>query len=142
MTEHKFGETLSQAMCRVFVVEDHALLRVNLETLIGMEDGLSSVGGAADGESALEIIPERKPDVVLIDLSLPGMDGIELMEKLLQEEPDLRCLIVSGSDMPAPPEQARAAGARGFIVKGDPAAILEAVHRVHAGEACFSSGLV
>lgn len=127
----------SDPVCRVFVVEDNALLRGKLELLIGMEDGMVCAGGAGDAEAALEAVPGQGPDVVLIDLSLPGMGGIELLEKLRKTAPGSRCLVVSGSGERVHADQARAAGARGYMVKGAPEEILEAVRCVHAGGTCF-----
>lgn len=124
-------------MNRVFLVEDHATMREMLTMLVKRTPGFEVCGEASSAENALLEIPSLKPDIVLIDVSLPGMNGIELARRLRPEFPDLPILFVSGHAESVYAGQARQVGAQGYTMKGDPVAILKALRCVLDGHTCF-----
>ena len=105
-------------MTQIFLVEDHPIMRQSLRSLLEREADLVVSGEAADGESALEQIGQAQPDLVLIDVSLPGMNGIELARLLHSRHPDILVAMLSGHDGKTHVEQALLAGACGYILKG------------------------
>jgi DNA-binding NarL/FixJ family response regulator len=125
-------------MKRVFVVEDHPLMRQMLCTLVSRRSDLEVCGTAASGGEALEKIPAAGPDLVLVDVSLPGMSGFDLISAIMDDSPDLLALIVSGHDESVYADQALRSGARGYVMKGNPLAIVKAIEAVLAGKLWFS----
>lgn len=129
---------------QIYLVEDHSLMRQALQSSVEMLPGLVVCGAAASAEEALVALAAPggvAADVVLIDMSLPGMSGIELVQKLLARRPALRCLILSGHREPAYVEQALAAGAWGYVLKGYPQDITEAIAEVLDGNQYLSRAL-
>ncbi len=122
----------------IYIVEDHAVMREMLGDMIEYEPGLRLCGTAASAEDALEEVVAVGPDLVLVDLSLPGMSGTELIEALLARRPQLTLLVLSGHSETVYAEQALAAGATGYVLKGDPAAIREGIGRELRGEGYVS----
>jgi len=117
---------------RVLIVDDHPAVRRGLRTFLELADGLEVVGEAADGPSALDLIAATGPDVVLLDMALPGMDGVEVLLELRRRGLSCRALVVTSftDRMPA----AIRAGARGYLSKDvDPVALVAAVRSVAAG---------
>ena len=104
-------------MPRIFIVEDHEVIRASLRMMLEMEEDLQVCGEADSGEEALVAVAGAAPDLVLVDVSLPGMSGIELVEHLVERQPDVRCLMVSGHREKQYAQQALAVGAQGYIVK-------------------------
>ena len=123
---------------RIMIVEDHASLQRVLQAALNMQKDFTCCGCAASGEEALRLVEELAPALVLADLSLPGMNGIELIERLKRERPDLLCAIYSGHDEPDYAMQALRAGANGYIVKGDPFDMIRGVRQIIAGEVYVS----
>lgn len=104
---------------QIFIVEDHPVIRQAYMLMLEHEAGLVVCGMAETAEEALEFLRAMPCDLVLADMSLPGMDGIELIERLLVEHPALRVLVVSGHDEAVFGERARNAGARAYLNKHD-----------------------
>lgn len=125
-------------MKKIFIVEDHPIMQEMLSEFIKREDGLELCGVATTGKDALETIPQTSPDLVLVDVSLPGMNGIELVERVRAGQPDLMTLIISGHDESVYAEQAYRAGARGYVTKDDPFFIISAIWAVLRGEYFYS----
>ena len=98
----------------MLLVDDEPMFLEALTALLE-QDGRIDIVGTASGEEAVELARERRPDVALVDLSLPGIDGFELTRKLVETQPAPRVVAVSGS---ADGERAREAGACGFLLKG------------------------
>ena len=121
-------------MYSVFIVEDHTIMLEMLKVLIGDEAGLEVSGTAATGEEALERLLEAQADLVLIDVSLPGINGIELAAEIKSEWPDKHCLMLSGHQEIVYVKRSFAAGAQGYVAKGDPCEIPKAVRRILEGE--------
>lgn len=121
-------------MIRVFLVEDHPLMRAVLRDLVAGEPEMEVVGVAASAEDSRSMIAEALPDLVLIDLSLPGMSGDRLVTLLRDEHPAMKTLIVSGHEEELYAGAAERAGAGGYVMKDDPGRILEAIRTVARGE--------
>lgn len=131
-------------MIRVLLVDDQALVRAGFRALIDSEDDLEVVGEASDGEEALERIGELRPDVVLMDIRMPRLDGIEATRRLAADPrlSDVRLIILTTFETDAYVFEALRAGASGFLVKDtEPAELLRAVRVVAGGEALLSPGV-
>ncbi|GEK87958.1 DNA-binding response regulator [Microbacterium aerolatum] len=122
------------AQIRIVIVDDQAMLRGAIAALLELEDDLAVVGVAGDGEEAVRVVAESTPDVCLMDIQMPGMDGIAATQAVRAASPGTRVLIVTTFARPGYLRAALDAGASGFVVKDAPAEQLaEAVRRVHAG---------
>jgi DNA-binding NarL/FixJ family response regulator len=112
-------------MTTVLLVDDHALVRAGLASLIDTTDDLLIVGEAADGEEAVRLAVELIPDVVVMDLSMPVMDGATAIRLLLHTRPWMRVLVLTSYRDEARIGEAMAAGAVGYVLKdGDPRDVL------------------
>src|SRR5258708_2624843 len=124
---------------RVALVDDHRLFRDGLRALLALQPDLQVVGEAADAREAYAMVASAKPDVVLLDVTLPGIDGIAATRELLRRESRCRVLMLT---MPTDEDycvEAPAAGASGYALKDEPAAaIVAAIRRVGQGEAYVS----
>ncbi|SJN28283.1 putative two-component system response regulator [Microbacterium esteraromaticum] len=119
---------------RLVIADDQALVRGALAALLELEDDLEIVGTAADGAQAVRVVRETSPDVCLMDIQMPDVDGIEATRMLREASSATRILIVTTFARPGYLRAALDAGASGFIVKDTPAEKLaEAVRRVHSG---------
>ncbi|GIH94720.1 response regulator [Planobispora siamensis] len=129
-------------MIRVILAEDQAMVRGALASLIGLEPDIEVVGEAASGAQALEVALRVRPDVALLDIEMPGGDGIEAGERILRELPGCRVVILTTFGRPGYLRRAMEAGAAAFLVKDSPARELAAaIRRVHAGERVIDPGL-
>lgn len=121
-------------MANILLVDDHPLMRKGLALTLDAETDLRVVGQAEDAESALQMVDDLNPDIVIVDISLPGMSGLELIKHLTAVNPDLKTLVVSRHDEVLYAERAIRAGAKGYIMKlvaGD--VIVKAVRRILNG---------
>ena len=103
---------------RVIVVDDHPSFRRSAKALLTAE-GFDVVGEAVDGASALAAVDELAPELVLLDIQLPDIDGFEVARRLLESQPELRIVLVSSRDSSQYGPLIEASGARGFVSKGD-----------------------
>lgn len=126
-------------MKRLFIIEDEPLMREMLSMLIERTNDLELAGTAASGDEAVAEWPEEDIDLTLLDLSLPGMAGMEVLRQLRRRSPTARILVLSGSHRPEASEEVRKAGADGFVIKGDPQKILAAARIVLSGEKRFDT---
>jgi len=125
---------------RVAIVEDDEQVRENLARLVGDAAGFECVATFASGEQALEGLPRRKPDVVLMDINLPGISGVECARQLKMSTPGIQIVMLTVYDDSDRIFQALQMGASGYLLKRSPAAeILRAVEDVHQGGAPMSS---
>ena len=120
---------------RVLITDDHAIVRKGLTVLLGTEKDIKVVGEAQDGLEAVEKAGSLKPDVVLMDLVMPRMDGIEATRKITEAHPKVRVLVLTSFAADDKVFPAVKAGALGYLLKdSSPEELLEAIHRVHRGE--------
>jgi two-component system, NarL family, invasion response regulator UvrY len=105
-------------LIRVLVVDDHDLVRTGITRMLADIDGLQVVGEADSGESALKLARELKPDVVLMDVKMPGIGGLEATRKLLRSHPDIKVVAVTVCEEDPFPTRLMQAGAAGYLTKG------------------------
>jgi DNA-binding NarL/FixJ family response regulator len=131
---------MTESLPTVVLVDDHAIFRAGVRAEL---DGLVTIlGEAGDVESAVREITERAPDVVLLDVHLPGGGGVEILRRLSAEAPEAKCLALSVSDDPEDVIAVIRAGARGYVTKTiSPTELVDAIRRVQEGDAVFSPRL-
>ncbi|ACS31653.1 MULTISPECIES: response regulator transcription factor [Micrococcus] len=126
-------------MIRVLVADDQQLMRTALAHFVSTAEDLEVVGTAADGVEAVEMAKDLRPDVVLMDMQMPRMDGIEATTAIMAEAPEVRVLAITTFSSEAYLVPALRAGASGYLVKdAPPEEVVEAVRQVHRGDAVFS----
>ena len=129
-------------MIRVFLVDDHTVLRDGLRLLLAAEPGLEVVGEAANGQQLLDQLPTVPTDVVLLDLNMPVLDGLETTRRLQAEFPEVKVLMLSMVELPQSIGQVLAAGARGYLLKNAAkSTIVAAIEEVAAGRRFLSSDI-
>ncbi len=101
----------------MLIVDDHDLFAESLGAFLSTESGISVVGRAANGEQGTRLAAETRPDVVLMDISMPVMDGFEAAARIRRELPDTCVLFLTGSNSPADVAKARASGGSGYVTK-------------------------
>ena len=129
---------------RVLIVDDQELVRTGFRLFLETQPGLAVVGEAGDGEEAIERVRELRPDVVLMDIRMPTMDGVEATAKLTSGaiEPAPRVLVLTTFDLDEYVFGALRAGAAGFLLKDAPRErLIEAIRLVHSGEALLSPSI-
>lgn len=127
---------------RIFLVDDHALVRAGMRMILSGETDIEVVGEAEGGELALPQIRKLKPDVVLCDLHLPGLSGLEITERIVKGDYAARVIIVSVLEDGPLPKRLIEAGAAGYVGKGDDAAeLLRAVRDVASGKRYLASSI-
>ena len=135
------GDGTAGGPVRVMVVDDHPLWREAVARDVG-EAGFDVVATAGDGAEAVRRVPATRPDVVLLDLQLPGLDGVAATREILAASPATRVLVLSASGEQADVLEAVKAGAAGYLVKSaSREELLDALRRTAAGEAVFTAGL-
>ena len=125
-------------MHTIYIVDDSIFVREALIMLIEEEPDLAICGAADTAVEALEVILRLQPDLVLTDYSLPRMSGVELIERLGILKPDQRVAMLSAHVEPAYADRALAAGAAGYILKGDGQSIVKGIRRMLGGDAYVS----
>ena len=121
-------------MAKIIIIDDHPLMRKGLALTLESETGLQVVGQAEDAEAGLEMVENLKPDLVIVDISLPGMSGLEMIKHLTVVHPEIKTLVVSRHDEILYAERAIRAGAKGYVMKlvaGE--VIVKAVRRILNG---------
>jgi len=127
-------------MIRVLLVDDHNLVRTGMKRLLADEVGIQVVGEAATGREALRVARECEPEVILLDLIMPGMGGLEATRKLLRINKSFKIVIVSVHDAGSLPGCMLEAGALGYLTKGAPAdEMVHAIKQVHTGRRYISA---
>lgn len=123
-------------MIRVLVVDDHAIVRQGLERLLATANDIELVGMAADGAEAVRLVAAHQPDVVLMDLSMAGMDGVEATRRIVADHDGVRVVVLTSFGDESRIVDALNAGAHGYLLKHiDPDDLLDAVRAAHAGDA-------
>jgi len=119
----------------VVLVDDHAVVRSGLAQLLGGADDIEVVGQAGDGVEAVQVVRAARPDVVVMDLQMPRMDGVEATKVILEEEPGVEIVVLTSFSDSARIVAALDAGAVGYLLKdADPEDVLEGVRAVSRGE--------
>src|SRR5437899_3924606 len=127
---------------RIVVVDDHPLFRKGLEELINSDDGFAVCGEAGSAAEAMSKIRKLKPDLVIVDISLPGANGIELIKNVRAEFPKLLILVLSMHDESLYALRALRAGAQGYVMKQEALGnVLNAIHEVFSGRPYLSPAM-
>lgn len=130
---------MSAAPIRVLLVDDHVVVREGLRHVLGAAQGFDVVGEAGTGAEALALAVERRPDVVLLDLTMPGMSGLDVTAALRERLPGARVLVLSMHDQGEYVVAAVRGGAHGYVLKdADPGELRAAIRAVHGGAGYFS----
>jgi len=125
---------------RIFLADDHEVVRLGLRTLLENGTGWKVVGEAANGRDAVERIKELKPDVVVMDLTMPQLNGLEATRQILRDAPRTAVMILSVNESEDIVHEVLSAGARGFMLKSDAGKdLLVAVEGLHQGRPFFSA---
>lgn len=124
---------------RIFLADDHGLLRLGLATLIDFHDDLEIVGDAENGEEAVERVCRLKPDVVVMDLMMPMLDGVSATQRIKERLPETKVLILTSFGTSADVSRAIRAGASGALVKDTPNdELIDSIRKIAAGERVLS----
>lgn len=123
---------------KIFIVEDHPAMRQSLVALVGNEGDFQVCGEAPSAEEALARLIDAEVDLVLVDISLPGRDGITLIKQLREKRPDMPTLAVSGHESAIYGPPVMAAGARGYVMKRHIQQLLPAIRAVLDGDTYLS----
>jgi DNA-binding NarL/FixJ family response regulator len=123
-------------MTRVLIVDDHVIVRNGLEQLLATAESIAVVGSVADGRAAIDAVAHLRPDIVLMDLSMPVLDGVEATRAITSQFPDTKVIILTSFSEQQRVLAALDAGADGYVLKhADPEQILSAIHAARAGGA-------
>jgi DNA-binding NarL/FixJ family response regulator len=123
----------------VLLAEDHTIVREGLRALLKLEDDFKIVGEAENGRQAVALASKLCPDVVVMDIAMPLLNGLEATRQILQTTPSIKVLVLSAHSDDAYVEQVMALGASGFLIKQTAAHVLpEAIRKVHQGKTFFS----
>lgn len=127
---------------RLMLVDDHPVLRAGLSNLLGLEADITVVAQAGSGEAAIRLCGECQPNVCLLDLSMPGLTGMETLGRLREAVPDCRIVVLTSSESAAEATRALSAGAAGFVTKTVPyPEIVQSIRDVHAGAVGIRRGV-
>ena len=127
---------------RVLICDDHAPFRQGLHTMLATDENVAVVGEAADGLEAVSLAAELQPAVILMDLQMPGLHGLEATRRIISSSPHMRILILTMSDDTATVFYALQAGAQGYILKGARKAdIVRSIENVYNGEVVFGAAV-
>ncbi|MEI7901549.1 MAG: response regulator transcription factor [bacterium] len=119
---------------RLMLVDDHPIMRAGLSNMLNLEPGFAVVAQADDGETAVKLYRQHRPDIVLLDVSLVGIDGIETLRRLREEWPQARVLMLTASEAREDVRLALDTGAAGYVTKSvRHAELVAAIRQIHAG---------
>ncbi|GAB4444004.1 MAG: response regulator transcription factor [Anaerolineae bacterium] len=126
-------------MIKVILADDHPVVRRGLAAIVDAEDDIQVVGEAANGEEALALVHQHRPDVVLMDLQMPVLDGVEATRRIRAEAPDTQVIILTTFKDDDFIDAGLSAGARGYLLKdAPPSRLIEAVQAVYRGESLLN----
>ena len=123
----------------ILIADDHALVRRGLVSLLSLAEGMTVVGEASDGRAAVDLARDLAPDVVLMDISMPGLNGLEATRYIRKDSPHAKVLVLSAHDNEEFVLQVVRSGANGYLLKNSSAEeLFAAIRAVHSGHAFFS----
>ena len=129
----------SETVIRVLIVDDHPLVRRGLTSLLNGAPDIDVIGAAADGEEAVAYVVEERPDIVLMDVSMPGMNGMEAVRRLLKAVPGTRVVMLTSFSQHDVVVEAFDSGAVGYLLKdADPTELINGIRAASRGEAPLS----
>ena len=129
-------------MIRVLIVDDHELVRLGISRLLGDVSGIEVIGEASSGEEAIDKVKRLSPDVVLMDVKMPGIGGLEATRRSLRVDPELKIIALSVYDDEPFPSKLMSAGAVGYLTKGTNLdEMVRAIKKVHSGQRYISSDI-
>ena len=121
-------------MIRVLVADDHKLVRQMMRSALSGEDDMTFVGEAENGQRALQMVAQEKPDVLILDMSMPGLTGVQVIRELRHQAPDVKVLVLTAVEDETYLFESLAAGAQGYLLKdSDVEEVLAAVRSLHQG---------
>jgi len=134
MNLYKWGIAMAKSI-RILIADDHAIVRKGIRALLATEADIEVVGEAADGKEAVEKAERLHPDVILMDLVMPGMDGIEATRRITTRQPEIRILVLTSFAEDEKVFPALKAGALGYLLKdAGPEELVRAIRQVYCGE--------
>ncbi|MEF1230341.1 response regulator, partial [Vibrio fortis] len=127
-------------ICKVMLVDDHPLMRRGISQLLSFEDEFEVVGEASNGTDAVAMAHEEDPDLILLDLNMKGMSGLDTLKALRTDGSSANIVILTVSDSPADIEAIVKAGADGYLLKDtEPDELIELLKKAHSGDKAYSS---
>lgn len=133
---------MGAALIKVLLVDDLGLVRMGIKSLLKEVHGLKVIGEACSGEEAVLLAKELVPDVVVMDVQMPGIGGLEATRKMLRHNPDIKVLALTIYEDEPYPSRLLQAGASGYITKGcDPDEMIRAIRTIHSGQRYISPGI-
>ncbi len=137
------GEMGTEGPIRVMIADDHRLFRAGLRLILSREEAVEIVGEAADGVQAIDVVRNLQPDVVLINITMPGMDGMKPIQAIKQESPATKPLLLTSARDETTIFKALRAGARGYLSKDASAPdLVKAIQAIHYGELWVERSLI
>ncbi len=125
--------------CKIFIADDHPIVREGLKAVLSKQLGVDVIGMSGDGDDTIEQVLTLRPDILVLDLAMPGCDGIEIIRRVLAESKDTRIVVVSVNSTVQRIFQALENGARGYLLKDDASTkIIDAIHAVQLGRRYLS----
>jgi two-component system NarL family response regulator len=129
---------MKKAKVRIMVADDHAIVRDGIISIVACEKDLQLVAQAANGVEAVELAKKHLPDILLLDLRMPGKDGLEVIAQIQSLQIETRIIVLTTFESEQDIHQALKAGARGYLLKDTPRLeLLDGIRRVHCGETCI-----
>lgn len=136
------SRTSEASLKRIVLIDDHPILRHGLTQLIRAEDGLDVIGEAGSAREGLEVVDKLRPDIAVVDLTLPDKNGLELVKDIRAANPATQCIVLSMHDETLYGERSLRAGARGYVMKEEAADhLVTAIHKVISGGLYISESL-
>ncbi|CAM8326356.1 Regulatory protein, LuxR:Response regulator receiver [Candidatus Methylopumilus planktonicus] len=120
---------------KILLVDDHAVVRMGFKMLIEAEDDITVIGEAESGEGAIKLFQELKPDIIVMDITMPGIGGIEAIDRIMAKDKNTKILVLSAHEDSVHPKRVLNAGAMGYLTKRSAAEeLIKAIKSIHQGK--------